>query len=170
MNDLPRSVRTRATPTVERKSCGAKDEPVGPGRITRPPPRSSPARNVYDDEPIFPVARPPHSGEVIVRVYTAWIGVSNRSTPSRKKGRFSGKKSAKRLFTAIWATSASTWEKSGRIAASNAAFVPKFHLMSTPMSVSCCWGPRGAPTVGAVATLCTATYGATTMWFVEGGS
>jgi len=45
---------------------------------------------------------------VIVRVYTAWIGVSKRSTFSRKNGRFSGKNRANRLLTAIWPMSDST--------------------------------------------------------------
>jgi hypothetical protein len=48
------------------------------------------------------------------------MGVSRRSTPSRKNGRFSGKKSANLRLTAICAASASTWEKSGLIVASSA--------------------------------------------------
>jgi hypothetical protein len=47
-------------------------------------------RTVYAVESTFPVALAPHLGEVIVRVYTAWKGVWNRSVLSRKNGRFSG--------------------------------------------------------------------------------
>ena len=43
----------------------------------------------------------------------SWFGESNSSSPSRKKGRFSGKKSANRSFAVTCPTSASTWEKSG---------------------------------------------------------
>ena len=49
----------------------------------------------------LPVPRAPQRGEVMVRVYTAWIGVESRSTLSRKKGRFSGKKRANRSLTPI---------------------------------------------------------------------
>src|SRR3977135_2685629 len=70
--------------------------------------------------PVFPVARVPHRGAVIVRVYTAWIGVGRRFTPPRKKGRFSGKNNAKRSFAEICAVSDSTCEKSGFTVASMA--------------------------------------------------
>jgi len=102
----------------------------------------------------LPVERPPQRGDVIVRVYTAWMGVSNRSTPSRKKGRFSGKKRAKRLLTAIWATSASTWEKSGLIVASRAVLADGFHFTSRPARLSVRPWPSGWPGASACATSC----------------
>src|SRR5439155_1287115 len=66
-----------------------------------------------EDLPTLPESLSPASGSATVRVNTAWIGVLKRSAPSRKNGRFSGKNSANRVFTSSWATSASTWEKSG---------------------------------------------------------
>ena len=67
-----------------------------------------------------PVLRAPHRGDVIVRVYATCTGVSKRSKPSRKNGRFSGKKTAKRWFVVICATSASICEKSGLMVRSTA--------------------------------------------------
>jgi hypothetical protein len=61
-------------------------------------------------------------------------GVSNSSTPSMKNGRFSGKKRAKRLLTAICATSDSTCEKSGLIVASTVFPAEGCHFTSTPTS------------------------------------
>src|SRR5262249_53446446 len=89
-NDLPKSRRSRAIPTKEEKSWCAKLEPFGPGMMTLPPPRSTAMNPVYWYASILPVARRPQRGEVMLRVYTAWIGVEKSSSPSRKKGRFSG--------------------------------------------------------------------------------
>ena len=75
--------------SVDEESCGAKSDPSGDGMTTDPPPRSCATRIVYAFEPILPVLRMPHRGEVIVRVYTACTGVLNNSLPSRKNGRFS---------------------------------------------------------------------------------
>ncbi len=63
--------------------------------------------------PCLPVSFAPHFGSATVRVKTASIRVVKVSIPSRKKGRFSGKNRANRSLTSSWATSASTWEKSG---------------------------------------------------------
>ncbi len=73
---------------------------------------------------------------MIVRVYTAWIGVEKSSIPSRKNGRFSGKKRAKRSFAPICATSDSICEKSGFSVASIAVFTPGVHFRSSPPSAS----------------------------------
>src|ERR1041384_4109312 len=67
-NDNPRSRFARPTNTVEWKSCGADDEPFGPGRMTLPPPASSVTSAVKRTPPSFPVIRPPQVGDVIVRV------------------------------------------------------------------------------------------------------
>jgi hypothetical protein len=87
--ELPISCLTRPTATNDPKSWSAKSEPFGPGRMTLPPPLSSVTSAVYEVPPSLPVTRPPQRGAVMVRVYTAWIGVAKRSIPSRKKGRFS---------------------------------------------------------------------------------
>jgi hypothetical protein len=63
--------------------------------------------------PTFPVALAAPRGEAIRRVCTRGTGVSKFSFPSRKKGRFSGKKSAARGSVTTCPTSASTCEKSG---------------------------------------------------------
>ena len=62
------------------------------------------------------------------------MGVENNSIPSRKNGRFSGKKSAKRSLAPIWATSDSIWEKSGLIVASMAVLAVGVHFTSRPPS------------------------------------
>src|SRR5205085_11662301 len=92
--DRPTSWRMRAIVATDLKSCGANDDPSGPGTMTDPPPRSSAMRIVYALAPNLAVLGTPHRGDVIVRVYAT--GVSNRSNPSRKNGRFSGKKTANR--------------------------------------------------------------------------
>src|SRR5262245_17973345 len=46
-NDFPKSRRIRAIPTNEEKSCSAKLDPLGPGRMTLPPPRSTEMNPVY---------------------------------------------------------------------------------------------------------------------------
>ena len=76
---------------------------------------------------------------MIVRVYTAWIGVEKSSIPSRKNGRFSGKKRAKRSFAPICATSDSICEKSGFNVASIAVFA-----LGGPLEVE----PRRPPSTG----------------------
>src|ERR1051325_2670093 len=131
-NDCPMSWRTRSTPTPERKSWSAASERRGPGRITCPCPRSRATSAVNAVVPARPVARRPKSGEVTVRVYTAWNGVENRSTPSRKNERFSGKNSANRSFATICAASDSTWEKSGLSVPSTASPESGLHLISAP--------------------------------------
>ncbi len=75
--------------------------------------RSCATRSPRALPPSLPVTLAPAVGSAIERVNTARIGVPKKSAPSRKKGRFSGKKRANRLFTSSWAASASTWEKSG---------------------------------------------------------
>ena len=63
--------------------------------------------------PNLPVNLAPALGSTIRRVYTSVCGVPNSSMPSRKNGRFSGKKRAKRSFTVTCPSSLSTWLKSG---------------------------------------------------------
>src|SRR5688500_20269746 len=67
--------------------------------------------------PSLPLTLTPQSGATMVRVSTAPIRVWNRSAPSRKKGRFSGKESANGVLTVGCAASASVCEKSGLTAA-----------------------------------------------------
>src|SRR5436305_238825 len=91
------------------------------------------------------------------------MGVAKRSVFSRKNGRFSGKKIAKRWFVEIAAVSDSTCEKSGLIAASNAVSAFGIHLMSAPALL-----PTGGCTMcvlfGAASPLLRAVmYGAATM-------
>lgn len=62
------------------------------------------------------------------------MGVSKRSTPSRKNGRFSGKSKAKRSLAEICASSDSICEKSGLMVASSALSAVGFHLTSMPAS------------------------------------
>jgi hypothetical protein len=64
------------------------------------------------------------------------MGVLRSSVPSRKKGRFSGYRRANRSLAAIWATSDSTWEKSGFTAASMAVLGLGVHFASKPTSPS----------------------------------
>ena len=70
----------------------------------------------------------------MLRVYTACTGVLNSSFPSRKNGRFSGKKMAKRSLVEITAASDSTCEKSGFNVASMAMFCVGVHFTSMPPS------------------------------------
>ena len=94
------------------------------------------------------------------------MGVLNSSMPSRKNGRFSGRKIAKRWFVEITATSDSIWEKSGLIVASSADCAVGVHLMSAPafevsgrVTIDAPSMPsRGSPIELAV------TYGAVTKW------
>jgi hypothetical protein len=65
---LARSRRTRPIAAIDEKSCCPKSEPKALGMITSPPPRSCVTSIVYAYLPVFPVARPPQRGEVIVRV------------------------------------------------------------------------------------------------------
>src|SRR5262249_46598934 len=88
--------------------------------------------------------------------------------PSRKNGRFSGKNSAKRLLAAIWATSASTWEKSGLIVASSAVLAVGLHFTSRPTFLSVGSSTSGSPTSAARATSWALAYGATTRWLEVG--
>ncbi len=69
-------------------------------------------------------------------------GVEKKSTPSKKKGLFSGKKSANRSLTASWAASASTWEKSGFTVAFKLVFGVMLHLAVIPGSMSLLSGSR----------------------------
>src|SRR3954453_18301314 len=96
------------------------------------------------------------------------MGVENRSSPSRKKGRFSGKKRAKRSLLEICATSDSTCEKSGLMVASIAVTALGFHLASIPPSHFVLPESRepGAPT--AVWSSLPVAYGARTKWLPEG--
>ena len=82
----------------------------------------------------FPVTFTPSSGSATVRVKTALMGVEKKSAPSRKNGRFSGKKSANRSFSASCAASASTWEKSGFTAAETVTLGVIPHRMERPGS------------------------------------
>ncbi len=66
--ELPKSFRPRPMATREEKSWSARLDPLGPGRMTLPPPRSSVTRTVYRALPASPVARSPQRGEVMVRV------------------------------------------------------------------------------------------------------
>jgi hypothetical protein len=134
-NDVPRLWRTRPIAAYDLKSPNPKPEPCGPGRITAPPPRSSATSSVYAVLPLLPVTRVPARGELIVRVYATCSGVSKRSNPSRKNGRFSGKNTAKRRLTVICAMSASICEKSGLMVRSSVLFAVGFHFTSRPASV-----------------------------------
>src|SRR4051812_24304830 len=66
------------------------------------------------------------------------MGDCNRSTPSRKKERFSGTNSANRSLAEICATSDSTCEKSGLMVRSTAVSEVGVYLTSRP--TCCCMG------------------------------
>ena len=109
--------------------------------------------------PSFPVSFTPKSGAAIVRVYTAGNGVSNRSAPSRKNGRFSLKKSANVLLMSSCCESASTCEKSGLIAALNVRFGVTPHFAVRPGSVLNEPFASGEPRFGRASVRCEVTVG-----------
>src|SRR3954453_21096146 len=109
--------------------------------------------------------RPPQAGAVIVRVYTAWIGVGKRSAPSRKNGRFSGKNNANRSFAEICAVSDSTCEKSGLTVKSTALSAFGVYFTSSPACGFTGSDTSPEPTSSRRCDPSLAlTYGATTRW------
>ena len=99
---LPRSRRARSRLTTGLRASSPE-----------PPTSSTAPRYPSWKLPAFPPNFTPATGLMMLRVYTRFFGIVKISVPSRKKGRFSSKKSANRSLTAICPASASTWLKSG---------------------------------------------------------
>jgi hypothetical protein len=95
--------------------------------------------------PDSPVSLAAKAGLTTARVWRAFRGVWKVSRPSRKKGRFSGKKMGKRSLavTTIW--SASTWAKSGlKVTSAVTVGVKPMRAVTPGCALTASWTKRGA--------------------------